>query len=164
MCCALSDCAAVKRLRVEQALAHPWLASLHDPADEPACLQASQEAQVIATPACTCPCVCQLLHPVTVEGLAVTQLLPALNTSHPGLPTSPPPCCSPSTALRRRLRSPPCSRYGMASCGKCACSIPSCVRRRRGSCCWASCCVCWVGTGSCGGSTPTAGSTQIEYL
>lgn len=30
---------AAKRLTVDQALAHPWLASLHDPADEPSCMQ-----------------------------------------------------------------------------------------------------------------------------
>jgi hypothetical protein len=47
VCCAVFECGAVTRLRVEQALAHPWLASLHDPADEPACPQASQEAHVV---------------------------------------------------------------------------------------------------------------------
>ena len=45
---------AAKRLTAEQALAHPWLASLHDPTDEPSCLQVCRFAKAVLLSSAAC--------------------------------------------------------------------------------------------------------------
>lgn len=83
---------AAKRLTVAQALAHPWLASLHDPNDEPVCDQVRCRqigGQLAFSPA------------LFLNAFFSFVLL-----------------CSPSTALRNRSGSRACNRFEMESCGR----------------------------------------------
>ena len=130
-CSACSLLLPAKRLTVDQALAHPWLASLHDPADEPACPQARRRRMrcPVATAAgagcvcCACCCCCACCACCCACCACCCRCGATSCASRFCLPAQPSACTppahplaprSPSTARRSRSRSPRCSRWAGA--------------------------------------------------